>query len=197
MAEEVAQRRSAVEAESAQQVAQIRQDAETRAVTRRRETLDSLERELGDLRQRARERVEAAAQMVMLTTKDSITAEILEEVRVELARLVERADFPQILEALLAELLQDAPEGDVILAPPQHVAVCRNWLARNGHSRLQVEPSSEFRDGVAIQDARRRFRVTNTLSARFEKRKEALRKFCLHELFGDSSSERGKERSNA
>ena len=64
----------------------------------------------------------------------------------------------------------------MVLAPPAHADHCKQWLESHGYGHLAVEPTPSLTDGVAIQDPAKKFRFTNTLTARFNKREGALRK---------------------
>lgn len=186
MTQEADAERDAIAAKAEAEANQILQDAQARAKRRREESLAAVAAELDAQAKRSRERVEAEAHMILLTTKDTITDELLASLRRQLDDLTSTDAFEPVLEKLLAELLQDAPEGIVVVAPPGRVDFCRQWLDANGHGELSVEALDSLKGGVAIQDKNRSFRVTNTLEARFSKQESALRKFCLTELFGDS-----------
>ncbi len=161
-------------------------------VRRRDKAVRAAETELAKMAQHARERAEAEAEMVVLTTKDTITDEILASVAEKLGRIVPTPEFPAILEALLAEALLDAPGAEVVLAPTAHVDHCRDWLAANGHGKLEVQGRDSLVDGIALQDRACRFRVTNTLSARLVNQEGRLRKLCITRLLpGDSVPDDG------
>lgn len=184
MTQQIEAEREALVSKAKAEAEQILKSAEARAKQRHEDSLAALSTELSAQARRSRERVEAETHMILLTTKDTITNELLEAVRNELNRLASSPEFEGVLEKLLAELLEDAPEGVVVLAPPANVDFCRSWLEANGKGGLPVEPLAGLKGGVAIQDSGRSFRVTNTLDARFLKQESALRKYCLTELFG-------------
>ena len=187
MSQQVAEQREEFLRAARDEAAAIQQDAQQRAEQRRADTLGAVEGELISLATRSRERVEAEAHMVTLTTKDTITNEVLAAVEVALAERASGPDFPAILDALLAELMADSPSNIVVLAPPAHVDHCKQWLENNGHGDLSVEALNGLTDGVAIQDPARKFRYTNTLSARFRLQEGALRKQALNQLFPDTT----------
>lgn len=187
MSAQIATQREEIAAAARNEAAQIQDEARQRAEQRRTDTLASVEGELAALAKRSRERVEAEAHMVTLTTKDTITNEVLESVAQELAAIAAGPGFPSILNALLAELMAEAPADVIVLAPPAHVAHCQQWLANNGHGGLEVQPLASLTDGVAVQDRGRKFRYTNTLTARFKKHEGELRKVSLNRLFPASS----------
>ncbi len=192
MTEEVARQRASVlesaQSESESILAKAREDA----AQRRKRAVETAEAELTETVQRERERTESEAEMKVLTAKDTITDEILAEVAVELSRVVEKPEFPALLEALLSEALADTPKAEVVLAPPAHVEHCRGWLAANGHGALEVRGMDSLLDGIAVQDKQRSFRVTNTFSARLENQEGRLRKLCVARLLpGESTPDDG------
>jgi len=168
------------------EAASIREEARALAKRRREKALHQTEEELAAELQRARERAEAEAYMVEMTAKDRVTDEILAAVRSKLSALAESPEFVHVLEALLEELLPEAPEGGVLLAPQQHVDQVRRWLADRDRSDLAVEPFTGLRDGVAVQDGPRTYRISNTLTSRLNRQTGALRRFCLERLKPES-----------
>ena len=188
MSAQIAAQRDEIFRSARDEAAQILIDARERADQRQKDTLSAAEGELASIARRSRERVEAEAQMVTLTTKDTITNELLTEVAAELAAIAAGPQFPAILDALLDEVMAEAPPDVVVLAPPAHVEHCRQWLAAHGHGGLAVEPLASLSDGVAIQDRGRKFRYTNTLTTRFGKREGELRKVSLNRLFPSSNA---------
>jgi vacuolar-type H+-ATPase subunit E/Vma4 len=188
MSQQIATQREEIASVARDEAAQIQLSAQERTDQRRAETLHAVEGELAAMAARSRERIEAEAHMVTLTTKDTITNEVLASVEEALAECAASAEFPAILDALLAELMADSPSDVVVLAPEAHVDHCKRWLESHGHADLSVEALSGLADGVAIQDPARKFRFTNTLSARFRLQEGTLRKEALGRLFPDSDS---------
>jgi vacuolar-type H+-ATPase subunit E/Vma4 len=188
MSKQIASQRETLLAEARDEAEQIRQDGQQQAEQRRSTTLDAVKSELASLAARSRERVEAEAHMVTLTTKDSIANEVLDSVESALAAHAASPEFSRTLEALLAELMADSPEDVVVLAPEAHVDHCKQWLASHGRDGLPVEALPGLTDGVAIQDPDRKFRYTNTLTARFRLQEGSLRKYALHQLFPEANS---------
>lgn len=179
------------DAERAEVVANAQAEAERIAAKARDEgtatrerALRTAEAELSAAAQRGRERAEAEAHMLVLTTKDTIASEILSDAQAELAKVSSGPEFTPVLESLLAEVLEGAGDDVVVLAPTAHVDTVKAWLEANGRGGLAVQPSPALKDGVAIQDAAKSYRVTNTLSTRFDRQESALRKLCLQQLFG-------------
>lgn len=179
------------DAERAEIVANAEAEAQRIAAKAREEgqaarerALRNAEAELSAAAQRGRERAEAEAHMLVLTTKDTIASEILADAQAALAKIGSGPDFKPVLESLLAEVLEGAGEDVVVLAPPAHLDTVKAWLEANGRGGLAVEAAPSLKDGVAIQDASKSYRVTNTLATRFVRQESALRKLCLQQLFG-------------
>lgn len=190
MTEQAARQSKEIVARARQEADAIREAARARSEGHRSDFLRVLESDLTGQARRSRERAEAAAHMVVLTTKDTITDEIMTRARAELQRIQSTPELPGIIDALLEELLRDAPkEGIVVLAHPQQTERVREWLKQHGYD-LPVEPLASLKDGVAIQDAEKSYRVTNTLSARLARLESDLRKGVIHDLF--EGSEGGK-----
>jgi len=184
MSAQVEAERNDVLAQARAEADEIRQAAADRAAEKRERTLAELKAELDTAAARSKERAEAAAEMVALTTKDTVTDELLRSVQQELKARAAAPEFADTLSALLAELMPEAPEGGTVLVPPQFEDHCREWLEQNGHGGVNVKPSATVHDGVAVEDANHKFRVTNTLSTRFERLEGSLRKYCIEALFG-------------
>jgi vacuolar-type H+-ATPase subunit E/Vma4 len=190
MTQQVSEQCAQTVAQAEEQAAAIRRAAEEAAAQERAAVLQALEAELSAAATRARERAEAESHMLVMTTKDSVTGEVMDEVQRRLRRIAEGEAFVPILEALLEELLQDAPDEVVVLAPPAHRERTRHWLEQHGRGGVPVEELASLRDGVAVQDPKRTWRVTNTLSSRFAQQEGALRKFCVTRLFGERDGTR-------
>jgi len=184
MSEQAARQRADLLAQAQDEAKAIRERAHAEAAARREEALRLAEEEFRAEAQRAQERADAEAHLVVLTTKDKITDEIMAEVLAELRKETAGPNFPRILEALLEELLRDAPAEVVVLTPPAHLEHCREWMEKHGHGSRPIEPLARLRDGVAIQDPERSYRITNTLTTRFQRNEGALRKLCQRRLFG-------------
>ena len=188
MSQQIAAERETALSDAREQAAEVKRSADARAAKRRHEMIAAVDHEVGELGRRARERAEAEAEMVILTTKDTVTNEILDRVQLELARIAASDKFGAVLEALLAELMPEAPADGVVLVPAAHEAQCRKWLDKHGHKGYAIEARKDLTDGVAVQDKDHTFRITNTLSARFQQLESSLRKYCVSELFGEGSA---------
>ena len=121
---------------------QIRQNATDRAAERRTQTLADLKTELETTAAQSKERAESAAAMIALTTKDTVTDELLQDVQRDLKARAADPAFADTLSALLAELMPEAPDGGTVLVPPAHEDHCRSWLEQNGPRRYERQGKS-------------------------------------------------------
>jgi len=121
-----------------------------------------------------------------LSMKNDAVEAVLAEVSAGIKRLVSGPDFPAVLERLLTELMSAVGnEKNVqVLGPVSHVDLVKSWLSSHGHAGVHVEGSPEFWDGVAVQDPARTWRMSNTLTGRFARTDQAVRKHCMTALFG-------------
>ena len=76
------------------------------------------------------------------------------------------------------------PKDAVVIVPVSFGDRAKAWLQNNGHGGATVQESTALRDGCAMQDAGRSYRVTTTLSSRLSKLQNEARKVCLDTLFG-------------
>jgi vacuolar-type H+-ATPase subunit E/Vma4 len=158
-------------------------EARERAEQRRARALERERAEVERLNQRARELAQVLAEHEALTMQQAVADEVLAKAEIELARLVRTADFPGILEGLLAELIAEVSGDGVVLAPAARVETCRAWLARHSRADVVVQTDPNLVDGVAYQDARRTYRITNAMSSRLHMLQNEARKTCLDALF--------------
>ena len=152
-------------------------------------TLASTAAEMDVLAERWRQKAEAEAAKAALVVQHDALHAVLEKVSEEIREIVSSDEFGPILDALLAELMADAPPDVIALAPPDHLDRVKKWLASNGNDKVPVEGAPNRQDGVAIQDRDRTFRISNTLSGRFSRVEQEARKHCMMSLFGKQKSE--------
>lgn len=184
MTQQVAQQCDEIIAAAKAEAASIQRAAEDRATAYRAAALQQTDSELHAQATRSRERAEAESHMVVMTTKDTVTVEVMDDVQRRLRAVAEGPEFPQVLEALLGELLDGAPQEVIVLAPPKQVDHVRQWLQAHGRGSTTVQGIASLRDGVAIQDKDHKWRVTNSLSSRLRRQEGALRKNAVSRLFG-------------
>lgn len=133
-----------------------------------------------------KQKAESETVRLDLAMKNEAVEAVLAEVRKKLKQTVEGANFGGILDSLLSELMAaaGASKDITVLAPPSHVDRVRGWLEKNGRGGVKVEGSAEFWDGVAVQDPKRSYRISNTLTGRFARVEQSARKHCMTSLFG-------------
>lgn len=182
MSADIAQQREEILSAAKREAEAIEANAQKTGEARYGSAIALVDAELRAMADRTRGRAEAEAHMVHLTTKDTISDELLAAVEKELAVVASGAGFSGILESLLAELMKEGPADGVVLAPAAFVDHSRQWLSKHGYKH-RVEAAAFLKDGVAVQDSTGAYRITNTLSSRFEKTKNDLRKYCIERLF--------------
>lgn len=162
-------------------VAAARQTAQEK----RQQALDEGRRSANAYREDIRQRAQSEAGRATMTMRERVVDRILDEVHEELRAIAHGPRFPEIVCRLLAEVMEEAPGETVVLAPPAHTGACRQWLDAHGKASVPVEPEDRLWDGVAVTDVARSFRLTNTLTSRFEKCRVDARKAALQRLFGE------------
>ncbi len=169
---------------------QAREDAEALVAQARQETAAQRESVLSETRagiqqadREERERANAEMERATLTLRETVAEEVLGQVADEIRRVVSGPEFPALLALLIAEVLEEASPECRLLVPPDHASSCRDMLLAQGKSNIAIVPEPAMWDGVALEDASRSFRLTNTLRARFANREQDARKICLTTLF--------------
>lgn len=163
----------------------ILKEARERADRHRREAVAAAEREVKRLAERARQLLAVESEHESLTMEQSIADEILRSVGFELEKAAQSPKFPAIFDALLAELMADAPKDAIVTVPVSFGERAKGWLQQNGFPNVTISESPAMRDGCAMQDAAHTCRVTNSLSSRLSKLQNESRKVCLRALFGE------------
>jgi len=116
--------------------------------------------------------------------EQSIADEILHSVGFELEKAAQSPTFPAIFDALLAELMDGAPQNATVTVPVSFAARARAWLDSHGLAGVTVAESAAMRDGCSMHDAAHTYRITNSLSSRLSKLQNESRRVCLDALFG-------------
>ncbi len=144
----------------------------------------ALEAHLRKSREQAKTRVTLDADAM----RQQVSEEVMERAAAELARIAASPEFGPMLTVLLAEATAAVDHVAEVLAPPAHVDGCREWLAGQGMAGVKVTADARLHDGVVAVDQGGGYRVTNTLSRRFERMSGDARKLCMEGLFGDNDT---------
>ncbi|HRI88115.1 MAG TPA: V-type ATP synthase subunit E [Candidatus Hydrogenedentes bacterium] len=184
MARQVADRCQAQLDAARAEADRITGEARARAEQRLNESLAAAKHEVSRLGDRARQLLAIEAEHESLTIEQSISDEILKMVGSELEKVATSPKFPEIFDSLLAEVMTIAPKDAIVTVPSAFADRARAWMQQHGHGGVTVQESSALRDGCAMQDVARTYRVTNTLSSRLNKIENDARKVCLETLFG-------------
>lgn len=178
-------RREHILEEARAEAARIIADARQVAEESRTKALEEERLSAAAYREDARQRAQAEAERAIMTMRERVVDKILDTVHEELRAVAQSPGFPELLCRLLAEALEEAPEDAVVLAPPAYAGACRHWLDANGRHGVPVEPEARLWDGIAVTNQARSYRLTNTLTGRFEKTRADARKAAIRRLFGE------------
>ncbi len=169
-------------AEAEEQAAGIVSQATAKHAARRAELLEAARK--ASARQIAKEHGRALTDASRREDafEGTFSEEILVETRKAIEELAQSEKFGKVLEALLEEVLLGLPGPLEVVAPPETVGNCTQWLRSKGLDDVRVVPDGTMRDGIAVQDPQRSFRLTNTLSSRCEQIKNQIRQICSEKL---------------
>lgn len=184
MARQVTEQCAGTLSEARQEAEAIQADARTKSNESWQSAMKTVDAELKLLEERWDQKARAEAAKAELAVQNEAVEAVLASVRVKIREAVEGPEFPQILKALLTEVMAVALEGVVVLAPESQIGHVKKLLSENGHGSLPVEGSSAVWDGVAVQDKQKTFRISNTLSGRYARVEDGARKLCMVTLFG-------------
>lgn len=179
IAEECERNESAARAEAKAILAEAR----AQSAAQRDAMLKETEALMEALDQRWRLKGEAEAAKASLSMKNEAVEAVVHKVHEEIAATVSAANFNEVLHDLLGELMAVAQGDVVVLAPEAHADYVRGWLEEHGQSGLAVEAFATLRDGVALQDPPRTYRVSNALGTRFSRVEQRARNMCMTRLF--------------
>jgi len=168
------------------EAAAIASEASATLSVQRESALSATQSEMSLLDERWRQKASAEATKAALTMKKAAVNKVLDEVQDAVDGIVNGPTFPAVLGSLLEEVMEVAETDVVVLAPEAHVDVVQQWLSSHGHGGLTVEGSASVRDGVALQDPARTYRISNTLSGRYSRVEQEIRKICVTGLFGET-----------
>lgn len=180
-----------VQADCDKVLAEARQEAERilsegrRVADREYETgIEGTRAEIATADRRERQRLDAEHDKAFLAVQHKVVEEVLARVGDEIRSRAQAPDFGSVLEALLDEILAQKPRKNLdVLVPPVHAERIAQYVQRLGRSDLQVIPWPGLTDGVAVQNRRRSYRISNTLSGRLAAIQDEARKRCQARLF--------------
>ena len=166
----------------------ILEEARVQTKARREAVLKATQTEKEILDDRWRLKAETEAAKAALSLQNEAVIDVLQRVRHEIDEIVKGPRFPAILDALLVEVMAVAPDNVIVLVPEAHLDHVRQWLSKNGNGSLEVDGSAAYWDGVAVQDASKTFRISNTMTGRFVRVEGAARKLSTGALFEGNSA---------
>ena len=162
----------------------ILSEAKSQADADRTSIMEETERSIHILDERWKLMAHAEASRAELSIKNDAVEAVMDTVRAEIERLVASDEFQDVLDLLLPSLMTAAADDSVVLGPEKHIEHVKAWLSSNGHSTRDVKISSELWDGVALEDPKHTYRISNTLTGRYGRVEQQARKLCMQNLFG-------------
>jgi vacuolar-type H+-ATPase subunit E/Vma4 len=189
MTAQVTEECEGMRAAAQQEADAIRAEAESKSAAHREAVQVATDAEMERLDERWRQMAHAEASRADLIVKNDAVKAIMEKVQAEIRSIVSGGSFPGVLDALLSSLKSEINESVVVVGPESHINHIKGWLSSNGHAGVTVQGSAEMWDGVAVQDAERTYRISNTLTGRYGRVEQEARRLCMAKLFGDSSAE--------
>lgn len=164
-------------------------EAREKGVSLRASTLEATQSSMELLDLRWKQKAESEAVRAALSMKNSAIEATLSHVEEAIRTLAQSSEFEGILDTLLSELMEVVEGEVVVLAPEAHVDRVRKWLAEHGKEALSVEGTAILNDGVAVQDADRKWRISNSLSTRYRRVEQATRRVCMSDLFDEGGGD--------
>lgn len=175
-------------AEARQEADRILSEARHAAEQRSAAERGRVHAEMAALEKRAIATAKADGERDDLSTQHAVCDAVLDQVRGEARKVAESPDFPRVLNALMGEVLRQSPPDVTLIVPEAHLEHCREWLHLYSFDDVELEPSAELKDGVAVQDKAKTFRIANTLTGRLTRLEGQARRDILSRLFGDTAS---------
>ena len=195
MARRTDQRCEEIVAEARREAERILDDGRRQAEEYRSTALDDLRVQLEREAQPEQDRIRVEIGRRRRLERYRIVDDMLTRVRQSLDRVAEGETFGEIIEKLLQEAVEAAVQegGNDLLAavPARHIVRCREWLRTAECARgvaVGIDPEAGLVDGVIVRDRIGTFRITNTLSMRFDRVENEMRKHCMDTLFGSEGN---------
>lgn len=174
-------------AEARREAEAIETEAKDRCVEERDNAIAEAKSRLARRRADARHAAETEANRIGRALEANVAEEVLAEAENAIRAVVESPDFPRIIETFLEEAVTGVDGNLQVLIPPAHATRVRRWLDAHGMADIEVVSEPDVTDGVMVQDVSRTFRITNTLTNRFDRLREKTRTRCIEILFRDGN----------
>jgi len=183
MTQIASERREAIFCQARRQADEIFEEARRQCRERHERAIAAANEEIRRADEQTRMQREAKLERTALTLREAVAEEVLTQIHSAIADVVAGPEFPQVLEALLNDIASELHPGMRVLTTGRNVDLCRRWMVGHGFGDLRVIETAGLEDGIAVEDERRTFRVTNTLSTRFAAREAEARRICVRMLF--------------
>jgi len=166
-------RRDGILARAREEAAKITEDARRKSETVKRDGRDATGREAERARLLRMNRARQEANEVRLRARAAIVDAVLARVEERLPLLLGEARYPAVAERLYREILQELPEGNVILRADGATRAALEPSAPDARIRFGPLPETEI-GGVEASEEDGTFFARNTLRSRFVKARPAL-----------------------
>jgi vacuolar-type H+-ATPase subunit E/Vma4 len=170
--------------------AALLEQAKKAAEKRRDDVLKSLRANLAAQSAQAHAMAEIAAERETISMRQGLAEEVLSQAKSRIDQLAQSDAFGPILEGLSAQVLDACKSelgelsGVTVLVPPRHVDRIRTFLSSSSYGNVPVRGDEALLDGAAVQDDAQTFRISHTLTGRYERLENAARAISLKKLFG-------------
>lgn len=152
------------------------------------EALENARAKAENLKRRVKTQVKEEATDQILLLRETLVEETLAAISDSIEEIVNGPDFPHVLVTLIEETLHQIEGKAIVKVPQLHLDYCRQWLDKRNYPHVSLDPISEMRDGVIIEDPDHTFRITNTLSGRLEKSVGDIRMLCIKKFFSEETN---------
>jgi vacuolar-type H+-ATPase subunit E/Vma4 len=182
-----------LEGEASAQVQRIQREAEAQSALEREKRLQEAEAEVATVGESAVARAQLEAQRLKVLRREQLITTVFETAAQRLPALVEAPDYPETVAALVRDAVRRLNVGAALTVRAD--ARTRAHLGAEQLAALSVELGVTLTLGAPLEaglgvmvetlDGHRRY--DNTLSARLDRMREALRAPVYHILMGDES----------
>ena len=165
-----------------EEIEEIKKAGEKEIASMKDAALAKARREIDTIRSKRIYEAQKSAQEPILSAKSGLLESVFEKVGNILADIPKRKDYPNMLEKLLNEALEDC-EGKVEVAVNKRdAAIVQSLLDKKGID-YTLNTSDELIGGVECTLLNGKKRIRNTIEARFQRAKPFLRAKAAQMLF--------------
>ncbi|MBI4399555.1 hypothetical protein HY570_02290 [Candidatus Micrarchaeota archaeon] len=155
------------------------------AEEKKKQTLETVKKDVKEVLEREeRERVSSArlkAKMIMAEAKESVIKELMDQLFEKMKEYRESSEYKTTLARLVDEGLGQISGKVVVYANKEDASLVKKLLGKK-KAELSEEPIQCI-GGVVVTSEDGKVRINNTLEAKFEERKEEVRKSIYDMVF--------------